>query len=446
MPQEPHPLAVLRSLTGDTQESYVRLVSATHRKLGFGALGCRREKVSRWESQGVPPDYRTQLAIAAIHHVPESEVLRMGWPHWLRMGTAAHSLVDRGKLGELLTQTSCEPSEPASGSRLSTKGEALSGYLHEVLTTLAASPVAVDGDRKIGADTADLVEHRAQELHRLVATANPVALQRTVCSEHELVKLLLREFAYDRTTSIRLHMVAAKFTQTGGWISQVLDQTSLAERCLHAAIEASARTGASALTAARLSDLAWLHVEAGNPRDALLLTDAARSLVANLHPQNQIVILSREARARARLGNIIDSSRALNRMVDLDPLRAGDDFAQYINVDADWIRLTTARAWLDAGHARLASEQFLAVLGNNCPGPARQPPLLLARDYLGLVDAQLLLGEIEEATLTTRRAMALFTLVPMGLLMAFRRRFDRWHDLSDVRDLMSSLLTTPVYA
>ncbi|EFL19771.1 predicted protein [Streptomyces sp. C] len=59
------------------------LVAETHAALGLGQMAARREKVSRWESGRTIPEHSAQLAMAHIHHVPATEVCRLGWPHWL---------------------------------------------------------------------------------------------------------------------------------------------------------------------------------------------------------------------------------------------------------------------------------------------------------------------------------------------------------------------------
>lgn len=444
--EDQHPLAVLRALTGDTQESYAQLVSATHLALGFGPLRSRREKVSRWETQGVPPDYHTQLAIAHVHQVPESEVLRLGWPQWLHLGTAAVPRSERVGNGESPAPKVVQPSRPGTDrGRLGVTGQALVRFVQDVVAELQTGPAPGPGHRLIGADTADLVEDRARTLHAMLPTANPVALQRAACAEFELTNVLLKDSRYDRATSLRLHIVAAQIAHLCGWISKVLDEDAKSERCLLVSARAASRAGARELTVACLATLAWLHIEVGDPRDALFLVESAQAVAPGMPVRARIVLRARQARAHARLGQIIAAAKALNVMADLGASPPPDDSGLYTNVDDDWVLLTTARTWLDAGHARRASEHFASVLVDGDPGTSRQPPLLVARDLLGLVDAQLMLGEVEAAASTARRAMSLFDRVPIGLLSAYRTRFTRWCRVKVVQDLMATLVSIPLY-
>lgn len=67
---ELHPLAYLLALRGQKAESYLRRVAEQHRRMGYGQMGYRREKVSRWIRGDYAPSYHTQLAMAALENIP----------------------------------------------------------------------------------------------------------------------------------------------------------------------------------------------------------------------------------------------------------------------------------------------------------------------------------------------------------------------------------------
>lgn len=90
-----HPLAFLRASTGVSHPSYARLVAETHAKLGYGHMAARREKIWRWESGRTVPELTAQLAIAHLHQVPEADVRRLGWPHWLHLAAGDAVLLTR---------------------------------------------------------------------------------------------------------------------------------------------------------------------------------------------------------------------------------------------------------------------------------------------------------------------------------------------------------------
>ncbi|MFC0842480.1 hypothetical protein ACFH04_01845 [Streptomyces noboritoensis] len=80
-----HPLSSLRRKEGLSHAAYAQLVADRHAELGFGTMAARREKIARWESGRVTPELTAQFTIARLHGVPRSEVLRLGWPHWLQL-------------------------------------------------------------------------------------------------------------------------------------------------------------------------------------------------------------------------------------------------------------------------------------------------------------------------------------------------------------------------
>lgn len=88
-----HPLAALRHAKGWSGQRYLVEVNRYHQHLGFGAMATHRKKISQWESGLVTPELSAQLAIAALEHVPEEAVHRLGWPAWLLLALDDDSLV-----------------------------------------------------------------------------------------------------------------------------------------------------------------------------------------------------------------------------------------------------------------------------------------------------------------------------------------------------------------
>nr|BBD17739.1 hypothetical protein [Streptomyces sp.] len=448
MTRPQHPLAQLRALTGDTQLSYAELVADTHEALGFGKLHKRREKVSRWETQGIPPDHNTQLSIAHIHQVPEEEVQRLGWPHWLHLGTAAASRAARPRTREEAIDTACDKERPTvrlGDARLTVTGAALATFLRETLAAVAgpAQPSAL-GSHRVTPDTVTLIEERSHGLYELVTTMNPVSLYRVARAELALTSALVTDNGYDRATGARLLLVTAQIAHLCGFISKGLGEDVRAERYYVAAIRAAARAGSPLTVSLCLADLAWSHIDAGAPREVLALIQAARTITPRPPARLAAVLHSREARANARLGEIIVSARALDRTADVMTAGTADEDVSYGNVDDGWLSVAAGRAWLDAGQPKRALAHFAPLLGDGPrPGPPAQPPLLVARDLLAVVDAQLALRDVESAARTARRAVTLFERTPTGLLSQYRGRFTAHGGVPAVRELNALLTETP---
>ncbi|MFD0381933.1 hypothetical protein ACFQ2B_04435 [Streptomyces stramineus] len=319
MTRSRHPLALLRALTGDTQLSYALLVADTHEALGFGKLHRRREKVSRWETQGVPPDHSTQLAIAHIHRVPEEEVQRLGWPHWLHLGTAATPRADRARHGEEDAGAVPEKERPTvhpARCRLTVTGAALAAFVRETRTAVTVAPPAARGAHRVTSETLALIEDRSYALYELVSTVNPVTLYRLSRAELDLTCALLADSGHDRATGARLQLVTAHIAHLCGLISKGLGEDVRAERHYLAAVRAAARAASPLTVSLCLADLAWSHIDAGDPADVLSLVEAARAITPAPPPGLSAVLHSREARAYARRGEIIAGARALDRTVD----------------------------------------------------------------------------------------------------------------------------------
>ncbi|MBB4928671.1 hypothetical protein [Kitasatospora kifunensis] len=436
-------MARLRALTGDSQISYAKLVADTHNALGFGMLGRRREKVARWETQGVPPDRNTQLAIAHIHQVPWEEVESLGWPGWLRLGTAAPPRAARSRTPR--TNALALPSEEEQpGLRpglphLSVSGKAVPLLVQQILATLAnpslSRPSTRDG-RCVTPDTVALIETRAESLHALLSTTNPVDLYHVVRTELNLVIELLARTNCDRSTRRRLLLVASRSATLCAVITGTLGEINRAEQYRLTATRAAASANSRLRACVCLADLALSHIEAGDPADAFSLISAARATLPDPPPSVQALLYAREARAHGRRGQLLASRRAMDNASDAMTRSSNKEPLLHRTIDETWLSTTLARVWLDLRQPKLALEQLAPLLEDNAtPHSFTQPPLLIARALLDAVDAQLTLGDVESAIRTAIRCTELFGKMPTGLCHQYRRRFLPHLEVPAVRDL-----------
>lgn len=447
MTRPQHPLALLRALTGDTQLSYAELVADTHEALGFGKLYKRREKVSRWETQEIPPDYTTQLAIAHIHQVPEGEVQRLGWPHWLHLGTAAPPRAARQRTREETIDAIRDKERPTvHPARSQFTGPALASFIRKTLATVASPLPPAHGSHRITPDTITLIEDRSNTLYKLVSTVNPVTLYRVARAEFGLTTFLTNS-GYDHTTGTKLLLATSRIAHLCGLIAKGLGENIRAEQHYSAAVGAAARAGSRLTVSVCLADLAWSHIDAGAPREVLSLIEAARTITPDPPSRLAVVLHSREARAHAQLGEIIASAKALDHATSALANSTLDEATSlYTNIDNEWVSIAAARAWLDAGQTKRALEQFTTTtLLDDKPrsGVSIQPPLLVARDLLTVIDVQLALRDVEAAVHSARRAVSLFDRTPTGLINQYRRKFISHADAPAVQDLMEFLTETP---
>lgn len=443
----PHPLARLRALSGDTQLSYARLVAETHEALGFGKLHARREKVSRWESQSVPPDQSTQLAIAHIHQVSEADVQLLRWPEWLHLGSAAAPRAVRTHAREETLDKVLDRERKSLrpvGLPLRVTGQALVSFVRETLHHVADPPSATSDGQPVAPETVALVEERSASLYTLVSSTNPVILHRLARAEHELITALLDDGGYDRTTGARLLLARSHVAHLCGFLSKSLGEDVRAERYYRAAVRAAARAGSRLTTSACLADLAWSHVEAGDPADVETLVRAARTVTRDRPARLELVLHSREARAHARRGELIASARAMDRAAEtLATSTAGKNAALHGNVDDEWVSIAMARTWLDARQPKRALDHFAVLLADDRrpsgAGVAVQPPVLVARDLLAVVDAQLALRDVTSAARSASRVVSLFDRAPSAVIAQYRRRFLPHAETPAAREVMGLL-------
>ncbi|MEU2870561.1 hypothetical protein ABZ769_15355 [Streptomyces olivoreticuli] len=174
---------------------------------------------------------------------------------------------------------------------------------------------------------------------------------------------------------------------------------------------------------------------------------ATRVIVRRPSPGLAVALYVREAQALARLGDATASARALDRAAE--SLAVGTNVSDPVidplpnNVDEDWLDVSSGTAWLDLRRPKKALSHFTALLDDGSPSrtPALSSPYA-ARRLLYVVDAQLALGELDAATPSAHRAVALVGSMTPGLARKFRQRFTPCSAEPAVRDLMGHFLTS----
>ncbi|CAM5238109.1 hypothetical protein SXANM310S_03949 [Streptomyces xanthochromogenes] len=175
-----HPLAALRASVGLSHAAYAQLVADAHAALGFGPLAARREKVARWESGRTVPSPTTQLAIAHVHGVPESDVALLGWPMWLSpAGRAAASAEEQPWTAKAAAGRAREAAGPVTGNAfrlvLAVSGHALLVQMQKALTALEHPRTAhTQPGHVVPPASLDWAESRLRSLERLSAREREV--------------------------------------------------------------------------------------------------------------------------------------------------------------------------------------------------------------------------------------------------------------------------------
>ncbi|MEV7601363.1 hypothetical protein AB0O91_28755 [Kitasatospora sp. NPDC089797] len=423
-----HPLAALRASTGLSQAAYAQLIARTHAELGHGRMAARREKVSRWESGRIAPEFSAQLAIARIHQVDSGLVLRLGWPQWLTAATGDHSLLRQPwtPRGAIAVSRSAADTAAERGSGPIATGPSLDTVIRGAVAALdsGSRPPERDGPR-IAPETLFWAEGRIRALEELEAgtTIPPDALHLAARTEHRLISDLLTRHGYDRATGTRLLLLAARTATLCTWTSYVLGEEARTERYNLAAIRAACAAGASHHAAAFLTQLCFRHHHRGRPQDVLSLLRAARTVVSRTTPRLAVLLHTHRALALARLAEPAAGLRALEhaeRAFAAAP-RQWDPEAEPTggSIDEGFLTVSRGHAWLHLGQPARALSCFGALTGDGASADGPPTPYAVI-DLCLVVEAQLAADRIEEAVATVRRAVDRAGTLPPGVADRFR--------------------------
>ncbi|MFJ4094055.1 hypothetical protein ACIPYS_20950 [Kitasatospora sp. NPDC089913] len=391
-------------------------------------MAARREKVSRWESGRIAPEFSAQLAIARIHQVDNDLVLRLGWPQWLMVATGDHHLLQQpwSPLGAMaLSRFAADTTGSRSSGPIAT-GASLGALIRGAVAALDSGslPPERDGPR-IAPETLSWAEARIRALEEL-ETGTPVspdALHLAARTEHRLIGDLLTRGGYDRATGRRLLLLSARTATLCTWTSYTLGEDARTERYNLAAINAAAAAGASRHVAAFLTQLCFRHHCRGHPEDVLSLLRAARTIVPRPTPRLAVLLHTHRALALARLREPTTSMRSLEhaeRAFAASP-RTWDPEADPTgaSIDEGYLALSRGTTWLHLGQPMRALSCFDALTGDGTPSH-RPPTPYSVIDLCLVVEAQLAADRLEEAAATARHAVERAGNLPPGVADRFR--------------------------
>ncbi|MFB7911322.1 hypothetical protein ACFC1T_33290 [Kitasatospora sp. NPDC056076] len=438
-----HPLTSLRAALGLSQPEYARLVARTHDELGLGRMAARREKVSRWESGRIAPEFTAQLAMAHLHGVAAREVRRLGWPFWAHLATRDAALLEQPHTDEgavtVLAGTALPPEEtPARAPAPVLSGAALTGQLRGALERLrlnrAVAAPAPGAD--LGALTGRVagIEARtgALEGHENATGLSPAVLYAAAHAEHRLVVSLLTRAGHPGAPASdpssahlssahpsvrRLFALAARTSLLCGWFSLALGEDARAERHGLAAVRAAAAAGEPALAARAMSQLTLHQLVAGAAEGAVTLIRAARA-AGPRSPAAEATLHCFDATATARLGHASAAEAALDHagqcMADapadpsLDP-----GIHQRLSITRGGVLWYLGRPRGAAPYFRAFADTLLLPQGT-----AHHPHTALFLLYA--VDTHLALGELDVAAALAHRALDLTGVLAPGLARGYR--------------------------
>jgi hypothetical protein len=354
-----HPLAALRHIKGWSGQRYLIEVNRHHQRLGFGAMATNRKKISQWESGLVTPELSAQLAIAALEHIPEEAVHRLGWPHWLLLALDDDSLVC---VPWTLEATRHALIETASGGTMDRRGFLLATGTTLTATAATWSNLLAAGTGKtfprIGMDAIDGLHARLAHLSRLDDMLGSGKLRELASAELNLITGLLTDTTHTPAVEQHLYGLAAEASRLCGWLSYDSGHHTAAQRYYLTALRASATADDVLVGANAMAFMAVQHYTVGSPRDAVTLTQTARTTLAKRSTPKTLAILhAREARAHAKLGDDKACTPALDAAFAALTTSADEPHWTYW-VNPTEIHMLAGSCALDLGEPRRALHHF----------------------------------------------------------------------------------------
>ncbi|MDX3694808.1 helix-turn-helix transcriptional regulator [Streptomyces europaeiscabiei] len=356
MADKTHPLARARTACGLTGVDLAREIRGAAERRGLRS-GIDKQRVHKWETQGVTPDADSQRYIAEVLEIPAGAVDPRSWPHWLPgvggmvipLGQASPAPALREALRTTMERSSRRTFLTAiSGSALITLA---STWASTEAGALAGEPIGREG-KPVGDDLVSLLEETsarltAQETEQRQHTAPLIDALLTTTTN------LIEGGRYSRRVKLRLHALAANLSQTVGW--HRFDHGLHAEASqywiagLHSAHAGSDRDMGAAL----LGDLAYQASWCDDPGTAAGILE--RALSGTRHPAAQSLLQLRLARALAAQGERRATLRALNAAERLLDMSSGDPVPAWCAwmSQAD-LAVDSGQALLDLGDTRRA--------------------------------------------------------------------------------------------
>lgn len=425
-----HPLAALRVRAGLSAVAYLRLVDEHHQRLGYGPMGIRREKVTRWESGVVVPGDEAQHAMAELHGVPYAAMKRLGWPGWLLRAFPDDHAVLRSPWTPAGTVVSTAAS--AQGGPMDRRGfliatgATLSSLGADWVGTITAPPEAAasTGRRRVSPTVIARLEQRLDDLRHLDDVLGGGEVRPLAVAEFNLLSQLAGDTVYDAQTGRRLFSALAEAARICGWLHFDAGRQAAAQSFYISALRASATAADKTVGANVLAFMAIQTYSVGNPQDAVNLVSTAQAQTREATPRVRAMLHMRAGRALSKAGDRTGCAHELEaaRTAYAQGPRDDDPPWTYWMTEGE-IEMIAASAALELNDPRQALTNFAAARESSyaAAGYARDHALYLARS----ADAHLRLGDVDAACAAATEALqqsdGVDSARPMDALTDFRR-------------------------
>ncbi|WP_308129703.1 helix-turn-helix domain-containing protein [Kitasatospora aureofaciens] len=293
-------------------------------------------------------------------------------------------------------------------------GTALSAYIHQ-WAIADAEPLgrALDGAQVVPGLVASF-QGTIDGLRTMDASSGSGLVAGLARAHLSLIYETLKSARYDEKTGRRLAGIAADTATQLGWFHFDTGHHEAAQRALLAALRAAHASGDPRYGVGALSYLAIQSYSVGNPRDAVTAMQSAREKVRTLGSSYlEAMLLTRQARGHAKLGEEQACLRALGRAAELAEQGPGEQDPGWLYwMNRGEILGQTASCYLQLGEHTTAAGYFEQAASTLNPADLRTRALFASR----AASAHLLAGERDGGFMAADTALTLATSVQSARL------------------------------
>lgn len=225
------------------------------------------------------------------------------------------------------------------------------------------------------------LQHTTDHLRTMDATAGSGTLKALGDKHLSFLKHLAQDTSYDEATGRQLAAIIADTATQTGWFAFDSGDRDGTLGYLYAALRAAKASGDVRLGAGALSYIAIYGYSTGAPSRAVTAAQRAREAVGNLGtPALEAMLLTRQARGHAKLGERQSALAALGRAAELCAQGRSDRDPHWLYwINEGEIHGQAASCYLDLGDPRRAAESFTEAMKTLNPGDQRTKGLFLSR-------------------------------------------------------------------
>jgi tetratricopeptide (TPR) repeat protein len=276
---------------------------------------------------------------------------------------------------------------------------------HEWVIAEPPQLVELTGGRRIGADLVTQIEQRIAELRRLDDYVSGGDLTEVVERELRATLTVLREATCSVALGRRLRVAVAELLQLCGWVAADTGDHARAIRHPCAGIDVAQEVDDAPLAANLLSTLAYQIAGTGALQEATLLARTAEAGArSRATPRVRALLHERVAWAHALAGERLQTEQALAAVETLHGRGRPDAEPEWVYwLDETEMNAMAGRCYVELGLPERAVPLLTRALADYDPNRTRE----LALYTIWLVQAQVMLGDVDQAVAGAERVLAL---------------------------------------